>query len=565
MSSDGKSEFTKAYGDRGFAGNLNDVWRGSRHILACRADGAGVTHVECTSRGSGVHPKARGIDVADVRWTRMDMSFSIFKEQSKSDPKRVSSTRDLTSFELPVRSEPLGPGAISPPSDLSLSIRFRFFVSIIFGVMAMAYVHQFVVAQAVYTVTPYGRGGDFDDFYYAARGIAVGHELYPNFIKPPMYGVLVSFLAGYPLGVALTIYQGICIALILGGTFLYVRECGQGFWVQLACATVMCGSWAFGYVVDRGNADGWSMGLVLLACVSFSMRARYIAWILFAVAVNIKTNVLPLLVAFVLANSISGFLFNTVAAVVSILGVAGLTPRWNVEFVGVAVSRVRQVADISENISLYRLLDRGVGGYSTSQILMAMCTCIALGCIFTSLKNRHSNPLLTLLLFVPFTYAYPILVYPYSMVLAPLLILAYGSPVYSKGVEAWVVRAACCVGALGVAASCIPIIHWQRFLGDSSPLLYAPQLGICLTLPVNCILAWSPLFQRSALCKQQPESEPLSTRVLNVLGKVALTLILVTATISTVSYAAFGSSKVLWFPQRPDVAVKESVQSSGPV
>ncbi len=463
---------------------------------------------------------------------------------------------------------PADQGAVaakSPSSDLSFSMRFRFFVTASFAVMAMAYVHQFIIAQAVYTVVRYYRGGDFNVFYFAAAGISFGDELYPNFIKPPLYGVLLTFLAGYPFITALTIYQGICIALILGGTFLFVRQCGQGFWVQLSCAAIMCGSWAFGYVVDRGNADGLSMGLALLACVLFSMRARYLAWIIFAVGVNIKTNILPLAVALVLANSLRGFLFNALGVGVAVIGVAGLTPRWNVEFFGIAANRVKLTADIAENISLYRLVDKGFGGYSTTQLLIGACACITLGSIFTALKNKQANPLLTLLLLVPFTYAYPVVVYPYSMVLAPLLILVYGSAAGFKGVEAWIVRAACCVGGVGVVAHCIPIAHWQNFVEGTSRLLYAPQLGVCLTLSANCILAWSPSFQKSILRKEVSSAVPLPTKMLNLVGQGLLVLIVGAATTATVAYAVYGSKQVLWFPQRPNVSIKENAQGKAQV
>lgn len=444
-------------------------------------------------------------------------------------------------------------------TDLSSSIRFRFFVGLIFVLIAMAYVHQFVIAQAIYTVVKYYRGGDFQVFHSAAAGISFGDELYPNFIKPPLYGVLLTFLSSYPFLTALTIYQAISIGLILGGTLLFVRQCGQGFWVQLSCAAIMCGSWAFGYVIDRGNADGLSMGLALLAGVFFSMRARYLAWIIFAVGVNIKTNILPLGLALVLANSVRGYFFNAVGIVAAIIGVAGLTPRWNVEFFGIAATRVKMSANISENISLYRLLDKGVAGYSTTQLLMAACTCITLGSIFTALKNKQSNPLLTLLLLVPLTYGYPIVVYPYSMVLAPLLILVYGSPARFDGIGAWIVRTACCAGGLGVAAHCIPIIHWQNFTGNASPLLYAPQVGLCLTLLANCVLAWSPSFQKAVL--QPKESSPgsiISIKILNICGQCSLALILVAAATATFSYVVYSSKQVLWFPQRPNVFIKET-------
>ena len=450
-------------------------------------------------------------------------------------------------------------------ADLSSSWRFRVFVGLAFALMAMAYVHQFMLAQAVYTVVKYYRGGDFQIFYFAAAGIAFGDELYPNFIKPPLYGVLLTLLSKYPFITALTIYQALSIGLILGGTLLFVRQCGQGFWVQISCAALMCGSWSFGYVIDRGNADGLSMGLALLSCVLFSMRVRYLAWIIFAVGVNIKTNILPLGVALVVASSLRGYFFNGLGLLLAIVGVAGLTPRWNVEFFGIAANRVGMSANISENISLYRFLDKGFAGYSTTQLLIGSCICITLGSMFTAFRTKRANPLLTLLLLVPLTYAYPILVYPYSMVLAPLLILVYGSPTRFSGIEAWIVRAASCVGGLGVAAHCVPIIHWQNFLGDASPLLYAPQLGVCLTLLANCILAWSPSFQLNALRRDTPTQWDLPVRIFNVIGQALVVLLIGAAATATFSYAVYNSKQVLWFPQRPNVVIKENASGQAQV
>lgn len=55
---------------------------------------------------------------------------------------------------------------VSLRSDLSAWLRFRFFVGLVFAVMVMAYIPQFMIAKASYTVVGYFRGEDFQIFYF---------------------------------------------------------------------------------------------------------------------------------------------------------------------------------------------------------------------------------------------------------------------------------------------------------------------------------------------------------------------------------------------------------------
>ena len=384
--------------------------------------------------------------------------------------------------------------------DLSNSVRFRLLVLGLFGLFAFTYFHQFFVAKATYPILGYLQGGgDFPPFYFKAKEVLAGQEMFPSLVnKPPLFIVLLIPLIEYGSGYAARALQFITLALMLLGMILFCRQSRQGFWVSLCVVGCLSTSWAFGFLIDRANADGVSMGLSAFSVVAVAAQMPFLGWALFALAVNIKSNVLPLALPLILAGRISSSLYRGVWFGVAAVTAAALTPRWSLEWFEIASHRVGMRVNMDQSTSIFPAWMYVFYTETLATRFLVTTTClIVVGIIFQTWYNKRSNPLLGFTLLVPCTYAYPALTYPYSMVLFPLLLLTYGFSSNQGRFASIFFGFFSYVGALGLIVQSFPMFYWQKFLSDPRVMI-VPSFGVSLTLLANAVIAWSPGLHMNA-------------------------------------------------------------------
>ena len=422
--------------------------------------------------------------------------------------------------------------------NLSDSIRFRSIAVAFLGAFAFTYIHQFIVAESTYPVLKYFSAGDFAPFFYKAKEVAAGAEMYPNLTKPPLFILLLSPLLDYHVNLAARIFQYLSIGLILLSGALFCRSTRQGFWTQIAVLACLSTSWAFGFLIDRANADGLSMGLATLSVVSVAGQMPFLGWVLFALGLNIKSNILPLALPLFLRGRIVGSLNWGLGCMASILAVAALTPRWSLQWIEVASQRMKMLVNLDQSTSIYPAwLLLSNGETLATRFLMVTTTIIVAGIIFQNFYTKRPNPLLAFTLLLPCTYAYPALTYPYSMVLFPLLIFTYAFSSLQRGFWGLVFALFGYIGALGILAQAFPIYYWQRYL-SAQWIGLVPSFGVSITLIANAILAWSPGLHRSAFVGESHDSPPTTLhRCGNIIGVVALLGLFSISTYAIVSYA----------------------------
>jgi hypothetical protein len=303
------------------------------------------------------------------------------------------------------------------------------------------------------------------------------------------------------------------------------------------------------------------MGLSALSTIALASGLPFLAVLLFAIGVNMKTNVLPLAAALLIAPTLNKSLQRGVLAFIAIVCLAALTPRWTVEFLQIAVKRASMEYKTVENVSIFPLF----AGLPNGKQLAMYCIIgfglsIVAGLWFSTRKNKATNAPIALLLLLPLCYAYPSLSHPYSNILAPLLLLIYGHPLPIVGIRGALFKLSAYIGGAGIIAQCIPILYWRHYVGETTWLDLAPPAGVLMTLGANAVLAWSPLLLQ---LHKEPQPEAISSRLTNIGSKLILGFIAVVAMYETIAFFVFNSRDVLWFQAATNVSVTEASQSCG--
>lgn len=422
----------------------------------------------------------------------------------------------------------------------------------------LVYLSQFTAWGQVYPVTRKGLGGDFHAYFVGAQDLARGGRIYdtPYIVAPALVVVLVSALADFSEATAFSIYQLCILVTVSAVIWACCRALAADWRVGVAIFVVIIISHPFQFLFDRGNLDAFNIGAALAAIILAFHGKQWWAALIFAVAVNLKTNALIFFPALLRSSRIAVVAFTLFLSFAFILFVMLLTPEGSARWIELGIERMLWGTVSLENASLYRLYrDIPYGMVVASLVLLSCALPVFTGIVRSSSTKRLEDKVESFLLILPLYAAFPPLNFPYAHTFLPLTLLLYCHEPSSRG---WV-KAARAIGISGVVLSTFP----ASFLFNSFPNALAwPSLvaagGLQCLLVANALLVMA--IDRGGTKDQRSEdiestessggsqrlagAEPLLVSIIVALGLLIIARDLIN-----------GNERILFYPPHPSAVI----------
>jgi hypothetical protein len=170
-------------------------------------------------------------------------------------------------------------------------------------VMGFVLLLQIPAQRDIYLInkSPFGFGHDYDGFYTASVLVREGRTPYSlyRYVTPPTAAILNVPLTCLPYNTAYLLIAVLTLLSVLASLYLCRRifkppgaENGAMFFASVMI--IICFSYPFYFLLDRGNIDGFVLLLVSLGLYSLVARHDRLAGVAFALAISLK--VYPVLV-----------------------------------------------------------------------------------------------------------------------------------------------------------------------------------------------------------------------------------------------------------------------------
>ncbi len=431
---------------------------------------------------------------------------------------------------------------------------FQITLSIILLFVVLIHLYSFATSKSLDLVTSDIRAWDFLGFFETTRDTLSGAplDLKGRFYKPPFFAVLLSLLIPMGFQAAAVLFQCISVITIVAVTLCLCRVRQQPLWVAGILLLAITLSFPFAFLIDRGNVDALSLGLSFFAVISSQRRSTLLSALLFALAVHIKTNVLAIAPVLWIRGDLKSSFQATITGIVMIAVVAGITPEWTVEWIGVLKNRISWLVFETENGSLARaflLFTKDV--YWADLVFKAIALSMVAGLVTSLFRKLQFDLIDSFLLFLPLCQAYPHVSYLYGYVYLPLLLLLYCRIMVASRTRSYLRQWLVVFGCGGVALSCFPSYSVQQMFNSAIWPWTLPALGLLCILVVNSILIWLPIQEGTggATLAYRSQGQTILARIVSV---PAVTLLSFAAAFSLWQFFTDKGSGPLWFPARID-------------
>lgn len=271
-----------------------------------------------------------------------------------------------------------------------------------------------------------GSGHDYDGFYAASLLVREGRTPYSlyRYVTPPVPAILNIPLTYLPFGTANLLVAVLIFLSVLASLFLCRHifrppngENGQVFLVSVM--TIMCFSYPFYFLLDRGNIDGFVLLLMSLGLYSLVTRRERLAGIAFGLAVSLKAYPVLVVVPLLAFRRRRPLVWIAIVLVCLFL----LMPELWTEFFRERIFARSIQWRIDENGSITstfffigRLLGCPVPFVGASQLVYAMLLVTLCYLDFKTRSDDDRQLCTSILMYLPFMVAVPWLSYHYELV-----------------------------------------------------------------------------------------------------------------------------------------------------
>lgn len=390
---------------------------------------------------------------------------------------------------------------------------FKMTVLLVLAEILFVHLIQFFHADLIYSVRYFwGRGGDFIGHYNAGLMLLEGYNPYylPNFIKPPLIGILHIPLAYLSFSDALLIYQLLTLITVCAVVVSISKIFSQTVWVTLFILLIILFSYPFEFLLDRGNVDAFSLGASYFSFLAIYNGLFPFAGLLAALSFNLKSNTLvflPALCAGLSLKRVGWFIlfFGLWSLLIYLLIPAELNTTWYY----VAKYRSAWPPSPRENGSIYRLLIAFKHYRMIGHSICAVLTLCILAGLWGALRKGHfKNPVERFILFLPLCQMYPPMAYIYGYIFLPCTVLLYAHYIPLLKNNGGLNHLTAAYRVVGIALACFPSGFYSNLFvnaGEDWPFLLN-SLGLLFIFIANILLT----FQLSL----RPSEQEVANKIL---------------------------------------------------